>query len=234
MNKVASVQETSLDILWIRERVVCLSTRGSACSYRAVLTVEGPPEAFAQEDERVQPVLDGFAQFLNALAQPGIQPPAAVQVLVLAQPADLGDYATRLEQRASALPHLLAREALADAAWARKLGPGLGLLERRAYLVVPADALGGTGLLGPLNKGRPRLGRLLGARHQLDETAARRALDERCAELIDRLAHGSVWAQRLDDAELVRLFHTCWSRPTDSRFEQDLRACAVIASTGRS
>ena len=45
---------------------------------------------------------------------------AVVQALVLAEPTDLTEYATRLEERASALPPHLAREALADAAWARQ------------------------------------------------------------------------------------------------------------------
>jgi len=80
MKKLASVQETSLDIGWIREGVVCLGSRPADRCYRAVLAVEGPPEAFADEVDRVQPLLDGFARFLNALGQTGVLPPAVLQV----------------------------------------------------------------------------------------------------------------------------------------------------------
>jgi len=128
-------QETSLDIVWIRDGVVCLGSRSADRCYRAVLAVQGPPEAFAPEVERLQPLLDGFASFLNALGQPSALPPATLQALVLAEPTDLGEYAARLENRAMALPPHLAREALADAAWARQAGPQLGLLARRYLLL---------------------------------------------------------------------------------------------------
>ncbi len=175
MKKLASVQETSLDIVWIRESVVCLGSRLADRCYRAVLAVEGPPEAFAQEVERVQPLLDGFARFLNALGQPGVLPRAVVQALVLAEPTDLTEYATRLEERASALPPHLAREALADAAWARQNGPGLGLLDRHAYVVVPAESVPGARLLGGLDSVRARLANWFGANPALDEAGARLA-----------------------------------------------------------
>ena len=96
MRKLASVQETSLDIFWIREGVVCLGSRPADRCYRAVLGVEGPPETFADEVERVQPLLDGFARFLNTLGQPGVLPPAVVEVLGLAEPMALTEYATPL------------------------------------------------------------------------------------------------------------------------------------------
>src|SRR5207245_1097436 len=83
--------------VWLREGVVCLGERTAERCYRAALAVEGPREAFARELERVQPVLDGFAGFLNAIGQPSIVKPAALQILVRAEPGDLSDYATRLE-----------------------------------------------------------------------------------------------------------------------------------------
>jgi hypothetical protein len=227
MRGLASVQETSLDILWIRDGTVCLGLRPADRCYRAVLAVEGPPEAFAQEVERVQPLLDAFARFLNALGQPGVLPPTALQVLVLAEPTDLAGYAARLEERATALPPQLARAALADAAWARQRGPALGLLDRRGYLVVPAESVAGADLLGRLGAVRPHLGRWFGGRPALDAAAAQQALDVRCTDLIERLAQCGVWAQRLDDVGLARLFHTCWSRRRDGRFEQDVRTCTL-------
>src|SRR5205823_2008378 len=84
---------------------------------RAVLTTEGPPEAFAVEADRVQPALDAFASFLNGLAFP-------IQVLVRALPIDLASYARRLEDRAADLPPGLAASARADALWARQTGSG--------------------------------------------------------------------------------------------------------------
>lgn len=44
MRGLASVQQTSLDIAWIRGGVVCLGTRGNPC-YRGILSAVGPPEA---------------------------------------------------------------------------------------------------------------------------------------------------------------------------------------------
>lgn len=226
MKPLASVQDSSVDVVWIRDRVVALGYRAADRSYRAVLAVEGPPEAFAQEAERVQPLVDGFAAFLNALSQTSVMPPAGLQVLVRAEPADLSEYAARLERRAIALPPQLASEALADAAWARQEGPGLGLLPRHAYLVVPAESVPGGDLAGRLGSMHSRVGRWFGARVSLSESEACEALDTRCAELTERLARGGVWALRLDDAALTRLFQASWTWRLNDRFEQDLRTCA--------
>lgn len=230
-NGLASLQETTLDLAWIRDGVVCLGNRQANQLYRAVLGVQGPPEAFAREVERIRPLLDGFASFLNALGQPGVVPPTALQALVLAEPTDLTDYAARLERRAAVLPPQLAREALADAAWAHQHGPGLGLLDRRGYLVVPAESLPSAEPFGGLGAVRPRLGRWFRPGGALDESGARAALEIRCAELIECLARGGVWAQRLDDAALAHLFHACWSRGRDRRFEQDMRT--ALGTTDR-
>src|SRR5438309_371811 len=132
MKPMASVQDTSVDVVWIRGCVVALGHRAADRCYRA---------AFAREVERVQPLLAGFAGFLNALSQASVLPPSGLQVLVRAERADLSAYAARLEGRALALPRPLGREALEDAAWARQEGPGLGLLRRRGYLIVPAESV---------------------------------------------------------------------------------------------
>jgi hypothetical protein len=233
MTDLASVQETSLDIVWIRDGVVCLGSRSVDRCYRAVLAVQGPSEAFAPEVERSQPLLDGFASFLNALGQPSALPPAALQALVLAEPTDLAEYAARLEHRARALPPHLAREALADAAWARQVGPQLGLLERRGYLVVPAESVPSAGPASRFGSAPPRLARWFRSRRMLDEETACRALADRCAELVERLARSGVLAQRLGDLALARLFHACWSRRRDGRFEHDVRTCTLQLADGR-
>jgi len=230
---VASVQATTVDLLWIRNRVVCFGTARGERSYRAALAVEGPPEAFAAEPERSEPAVNAFAGFLNALGH-------AVQVLVVPRPASLDTYAARLEMRAAALPSPLASEALSDAHWARDEGPRLGLLERRAYLVVPAEDAAPTRIPRSLWVFRG-LGR--GREHEtsVDELEARRRLDERCASLGDRLSRGGVWSERLDDFGLVRLVQACWSAwrhgEMDSRiarFGIDLDAYRARAETRSS
>ena len=226
MSAIASVQGTSLDVVWIRDGVVCVGHQLSDRCYRGALAVAGPPEAFAQEIERVQPMLEGFAGFLNAFGQPSVGTPFGIQILVRAEPGDLSEYATRLEARAKDLPPQLASQALADAIWARQTGPVLGLLPRRAYMVIPAESLPGADVAGRLGTARSRLGSWFRATPGLDEAAARKSLDVRCGELCERLAHCGVWAQRVDDAALTRLFQACWSRRRDVRFEQDLRSCA--------
>ena len=97
MATLASIQETTLDVAWIRDGVICFGNRPAERCYRAVLTTEGPPEAFAVEADRVQPAVDAYASFLNGLAYP-------IQVLVRALPIDLASYARRLEDRAADLP----------------------------------------------------------------------------------------------------------------------------------
>ena len=83
--------------------------------------------------------------------------------------ADLSEYATRLEERALGLAAHLAREALADAAWARQNGPGLGLLARRGYLVVPAESVPGARLLGRLGISPATLGPLVRGQSGIDQ-----------------------------------------------------------------
>jgi hypothetical protein len=175
-------------------------------------------------------LLDGFAGFLNGFGQPAIGSPAAIQIMVRAETADLSEYAARLEARARHLPEIWASEVRVDAAWARQVGPDLGLLERRAYVVVPAESLPGSDAAGRLQTARARLGHWLRAGPELDEAAARDVLDIRCGDLADRLTRSGARAQRLDDPALTRLFQTCWSRRQDRCFDQNLRICAPPGS----
>lgn len=232
MKRMASVQDTSVDVVWIRDGVVALGYRAAHRCYRAVLAVEGPPEAFAAEAERVEPLVAGFAGFLNALSQASVLPPSGLQVLVRSERGDLSEYAARLEQRALVLPVGLAREALADAAWARNEGPGFGLLPRRAYLVIPAEALVGADVASRLANVGLSLRRWFNGNSRLSEAEARQALDTRCAELTERLQHSGVSASRLDDVGLTRLFQACWTAGRNSRFEQDLQIWATSISPG--
>ena len=232
MKTMASVQDTSLDVVWIRDGVVALGYRAADRCYRAVLAVEGPPEAFAAEADRVEPLVAGFAGFLNALSQASVLPPCGLQVLVRAERTDLSEYAARLEQRALCLPGDLAKEALSDAAWARNEGPGLGLLPRRAYLVIPAEGLAGADLASRLANVGLGLGRWFNVKSRQSETEARQALDTRCAELAERLEHIGVSATRLDDVGLTRIFQACWTARRNGRFEQDLQIWGTSISRG--
>src|SRR5438445_3150458 len=67
---LASIQETTLDVVWIRDGVICFGNRPAERCYRALLTTEGPPEAFAVEADRVQPAVDAYASFRNRLPYP--------------------------------------------------------------------------------------------------------------------------------------------------------------------
>jgi hypothetical protein len=214
--------------------VACLGFGAGERCYRGALAVEGPSEAFAQEMERVQPVLEGFAGFLNAFGQSSIGAPAAIQILVRAQPGNMLDYAVRLEARAKDVPESFAEHLLADASWARKNGAGFGLLPRHGFVVIPAESLTGSDVAGRLQTARSRLGHWFRREPGLDETTARETLEVRCSELIERLARAGVFAQRLDDPALTHLFQTCWSRRGDKRFEQDLRICAHSGWNGQS
>jgi len=227
---LASIQETMLDVDWISDGVVCIGTRSAERCYRAALVVEGPPEAFAPEPERAEPPLNAFANFLNALAHP-------LQAVVLPEPATLDSYAAQLEKRAALLPPGLAAQARADAAWARQEGPRLGLLDRRGYVVVPAEDIPSADLLRRLWAASSRFSWRSRGEPHLDAASARERLDDRCASLVERLARGGVWSQRLDDPGLARLFHTCWSAWSScpglaltDRFDHDLRTCLAPAA----
>ena len=91
-----------------------------------------------------------------------------------------------------------------------------------------------TDLLRRLHVARPRFGNWSGGRTALDESGARQALDIRCTEIAERLARAGLHAERMEDADLVRLFHICWSRRGDSRFERDVRSCGGQLAHGRT
>src|SRR5438093_10289670 len=129
----ASIQATTLDLLWIHDGVVCFAgAGGGAPLFRAVLALEGPahtPRALAAGDPGA---LAGYRALLGHLDHP-------LQVLVRTEPVDATARAARWETRATALLPPLAALAREHAAWARRELPGLGLLIRRAYVIVPAE-----------------------------------------------------------------------------------------------
>ena len=60
------------------------------------------------------------------------------------------ELAEKLGLRARTLPPHLASQARSDAQWARDAGPHLGLLDRRAYVVLPAEEMAPDQMLGRL------------------------------------------------------------------------------------
>src|SRR6266513_727870 len=140
LTKLASVQRTRLGIDTIENSVVGLP----GGEYRAVLEVSGTASP-AHDDSRAESLLAGFATFLNALGYP-------IQILVRATPVDLSRYVTALEERGrQLLDGQLAALAHDHAVFVQGLARQRTLLERRFYVVVPAEApprAGWTGLLG--------------------------------------------------------------------------------------
>src|SRR5229473_3178986 len=128
LTRHASVQATRLGIDAIEDGVVALP----GGEYRAVLEVSGtasPLEGGAHEEG----LLAGFATFLNALSFP-------IQILVRATPVDLSRYVTSLEERGRQMVEgQLAALAHDHAAFVQGLARQRTLLERRFYVVVPAE-----------------------------------------------------------------------------------------------
>jgi hypothetical protein len=212
--KHASVQTARLGIDAIRMDVVELS-RGE---YRAVLEVSGTARPF-EDDVRLEGLLAGFATFLNGLNYP-------LQILVRATPVDLTRYLSTLEERGrELLDGQLANLAHDHAAFVQGLARQRTLLERRFYVVVPAES-------PPRADWRTRLGRT--SRTEDDEPrreAARRQLKFRCDDVGRQLTRCGLSARRLGDLELAQLYLACWSpeRARAQRFRQRLDEYTSLA-----
>ena len=184
---------------------------------RAVLEVAGVDFALRRADEQ-EALVAAFAACLNGLTFP-------VQLLVRVQPVDLEPYLGQLERRAGGLPHRLAVLAHDHGTFLRRLGARRALLERRCYVVVPADD-------APAGRERPAApgwrrfwpgwwpgrggpppgggaGRSAHAEAVAAEAAARR-LAARCAEVSRGLARAGLAAHRLGTDDLVRLLYASW------------------------
>lgn len=170
----------------------------------------------------------GFAGFLNALSYP-------IQILVRASPVDLTRYVAAVEERARQAPEAqLVALAQDHAAFVQGLARQRTLLERRFYVVIPAEAA--------LRASWRRLwpGR---RRHAADDEprreAANRQLTFRCEEVKRQLGRCALSARRLQDLELAQLYLACWSpeRARAQRFRQqldDYTTLAVRASVAAS
>lgn len=211
----ASVQTARGSIAAIRGGVVELRDR----EYRAVLEVGGTASPF-EDDVRQEALLASFAAFLNALAY-------AIQIVVRATPVDLTRYVAAVEERArQAVDSPLVALGQDHAAFVQSLTRQRTLLERRFYVVIPAENA------APRERWRRWWP---GRRHEGEDEprreAAERQLVFRCDEIARQLSRCGLGARRLGDLELAQLYLSCWSpeRARAQRFRQQLDDYTTLA-----
>src|SRR5579859_5838721 len=212
--KHASVQTARLGIATIRDCVVGLV----GGDYRAVLEVSGTASP-SEDDARQEALLAGFATFLNGLSYP-------IQILVRASPVDLTRYATGLEERGrQLLDGQLAALAQDHAAFVQGLARQRTLLERRFYVVVPAESAARGGWRSPFSGGSSA------TEQEPRREAARHQLAFRCDDLARQLSRCGLASRRLADLELAQLYLACWSpeRARAQRFRQQLDDYTTLA-----
>ena len=213
----ASVQTARLGLEAIEHDVARL-TGGE---YRAVLEISGGA-SMVNLDQRRETMLAGFGAFLNALSFP-------VQIVVRSAPVDLVRYVSNMEDRArQSASGVLASLAHDHAAFVQSLARQRTLVERRYYIVVPAEPTRAA-RWSSWPKSRSRTTRIAEAE------AAERQLIQRCTEVEHQLARCDLHVRRLSDIELAQLFLICWSpeRGRAQRFRQrldDFGALAVRAA----
>src|SRR5207237_5011308 len=136
---------------------------------------------------------------------------------VRAVPVDLVRYVGALEERArQSLPAELGPLAHDHAAFVQSLARQRTLLERRFYVVLPAE----TGQRADWRW----LRRTRGVADRALTESAYRQLRQRCGEVALQLGRCGLGARRLDDLELAQLFLSCWSpeRARAQRFRRQL------------
>ncbi|MBV9279175.1 MAG: hypothetical protein JOZ41_03755 [Chloroflexi bacterium] len=189
MTRSPSVQTVHLALEAIDEDVLCLR-RGQ---HRAVLEVGSVTFGLQGEAEQ-EAIIASFAACLNSLTFP-------VQVLVRVLPIDIAVHLADLEHRAHHLSADLADLARDYLAFLQRLARNRTLLERRFYLVVPAQLDAAT----PRGWWPSRQKRQSGS---LD--AARRQLTFRCEEIERQLGRCGLPVRRLAGGELAQLVYACW------------------------
>ncbi len=137
-----------------------------------------------------------------------------VQVLICADPIDLGPYAARRTARLAGQPLAVRRLGSADAAYMRRAMAQGGALDQRVYVVIPDAAstpstVDGVGPLALLRHHRRQMAAewVPGRPGGQDGHAAGRLLAERCDALREGLAPVGVHARRLDTLALRQLYY---------------------------
>src|SRR5262245_40576423 len=124
----ASVQTRQLGLQSIERGVLRLAD----AEHRAVLEVSGGT-SLLDADQRQEAVLAGFGAFLNGLNFP-------IHIVVRSAPVDLFRYVAAIEERARHSPTgVLANLAHDHAAFVQSLARERTLVDRRFYVVVPAE-----------------------------------------------------------------------------------------------
>ena len=191
--------------------------------HRAVLEVGSVNFALLGEERRRE-LVAGYGVALASLTFP-------IQILARATPLDLEPYLAGAEARARREPdERLRRLAYDRMAFLRRLAAGRTLLERRFYIVVPADAAGPGVAWRPTRRGAedgPAL------RAAAVRATATRQLAFRCDDLAAQLGRCGLAARRLGDGELAALLYRCWcpALARSQRLPRDLadRAALVVA-----
>jgi hypothetical protein len=189
MSAPASVQTAHLALEAIEDDVLRLA----GDDYRAVLEV-GSVNFGLQGEAEQEVVVASFAAFLNGLTFP-------IQILVRVLPVNVDGYLHELEEKARRLPDELAELARDYVTFLRKLARNRTLLERRFYLVVPAELETSNGRQGwPFNRKVQTPGM----------EAARRQLTLRCEEVERQVGRCGLTARRLSTGEISELIYACW------------------------
>jgi len=216
MSRLPSVQTGHIGVEAIEDDLVRLAS--GQC--RAVLEV-GSVNFGLQGEVDQEATIASFAAFLNSLSFP-------VQVLVRALPIDVDGYMGDLERRALALPEGLAELARDHVAYLRRLARSRTLLERRFYLVVPAQD----------ETPRPRGWPFARRAPTVEAGAARKQLTFRCEEVERQLGRIGLPVRRLTSVELAQLFYACWC-PELARLQRVRRELAdytalVVQASGQA
>lgn len=214
----ATVQGTHLAIEAIAEGIVTFA----GGRHRAVLAV-GSLNFATLGEAKQREVVTGYAAALDSLTFP-------VQVLARLTPPDLAAYLAARDARAEREPNARLRRVARDRnAFVRRLTGGRLFIDRRFYLVVPAD--------DPRPVALPRRrGATDAAGGAGDGATAARQLAARCDDLIRQLGRCGLTARRLDDAELVTLYFACWCPDLAAieRLGRDLRDGAFVVARERT
>ena len=189
MRQHPSTQVAHVGLTAIQDGVVHLRD-GQA---RAILEVNSVNFGLVGAGEQ-EAIVASFATLLNGLTFP-------VQVLVRVLPVDLEAYVADLEHRALNMAEPLPALARDHASFLRRLTRHRTLLERRFYVVVPAELRERT-----RHWRRPKRAADVGA----DAAVTLKQLTARCDELAKGLGRCGLSARRLNDPELAQLFLACW------------------------
>ena len=203
MTRYPSVQTTHLRLDAIEDGVA----RFAGGQERSVLEVGGINLGLQAAGDQ-EALLASYATVLNSLRFP-------VQILIRVVPIDLAVALADLERRARhLLPEPLATLAHDQVGFLRRLARQRTLLERRFYLVVPAEAESVRNSW-PWPFGRRQT--------PPPGYATRQQLVSRYSEVVRQLGRCGLAARPLSDAELLQLFYACWC-PDLARTQRRLRA----------